>query len=112
MRIDFDLAYSADSKITEPIMTNVPYEHQTLARHDSLGHYESGSRFELPEIDEGDMAMLGKVGSGEKLQGAVTSFNEEKGNNYAPRVFLEKLPLHSDQGEYFECITGLFANHI
>jgi hypothetical protein len=108
MRIEFDLACSADRNITEPVLTNVPYEHPDLQRHDSLAHYESGSRFKLPEVDAEVLGMVNQVGTVDNLRRAVSSFNQggmeqiRKTREYTPRVFLENLRVHRDTGEWYE----------
>jgi hypothetical protein len=103
MKIDFDLACSADPNITKPVLKNIPFEHQNLERHDSLGHYESGSRFKLPEIDAADLEMVNQIGSVDKLRRTVSFFNHGTAGettDYVPRVYLEKLMVHPDTGEF------------
>ena len=113
MRIDFDLACSADSTITEPVLTNVPYKHPDLQRHESLGHYESGSRFKLPEVDAGVLDMVNQIGTVDNLRKEMSFFNEGgmgqtvKTSEYTPRVFLERLRAHSDTGECYEYSASL-----
>jgi hypothetical protein len=102
MRIDFDLACAADKTITEPVLQNISYEHPDLEHHNSLGQYESGSRFKLPEVDAGTLGMISKVGTVDNLRKAVSFFNQggvEQTEEYAPRVFLEKLRVHPSTGE-------------
>ncbi|ORY17394.1 hypothetical protein BCR34DRAFT_37126 [Clohesyomyces aquaticus] len=107
--IDFDLAESAKKREQvangkagdndDVVETNVPYHSVHLP---DSNEFESGSRFRLPKLDRGAHALAVYLPEDllpricEEIN--VVTEKEQKGNGYAPRIFLEHIkPLRGNK---------------
>ncbi|KAF2867233.1 hypothetical protein BDV95DRAFT_598345 [Massariosphaeria phaeospora] len=113
MMINYDLAESAKKTADDKdplVQTDVPYDAVKKSGRFSKGPYDSGSRFKLPEIEDGDWHTVNNaIVRLANLEDYVETHNtanhvQETGKDYAPRIFLPKV-IMTPQNHGYETST-------